>query len=209
MTTLDDYIEHHTTLPDGARYDLFRETNLTRINPRMMSSQVQGKLLEMLCSMIKPANVLEIGAFTGYATLSLAAGLPQDGHLYSIEVSDENESIIRKYIEQSGLTDKITLIIGDAKDVIPTLDTTFDLIFIDADKRSNSLYYDLVFDKVSLGGYILIDNTLWSGKVIDDNANDSDTRCIRAFNDKVQADPRVENTILPIRDGLTIVKKIQ
>ena len=208
MTDLDDYIESHSTLPEGTRYELFRKTNLTRINPRMMSSQVQGKLLEMLCSMIKPTNALEIGAFTGYATLNIASGLPKNGHLYSIEISDENEEIIKEHLSKAQLNDIVTLIIGDAKNIIPTLNTTFDFVFIDADKRNNDLYYDLVFEKVNHGGYMLIDNTLWSGKVTDPTAQDRDTQCIRAFNNKVQADNRVENIILPIRDGLTIVKKI-
>lgn len=207
MTDLDDYIEKHTTLPEGAMYELYRQTHLTTVNPHMMSSRVQGKFLEMLCHMIRPANALEIGAFTGYATMSIATGLPEKSKLYSIEISDENESVIRNYLNKGNLSDKVELLIGDAKNIIPTLNVTFDFVFIDADKQSNQLYYDLVFDKVSSNGYILIDNTLWSGKVINPSTKDHDTRCIMEFNDRIQNDSRVENIIVPLRDGLTIVRK--
>lgn len=207
MTDLDDYIEQHSSLSEGVMYELYRHTHLTTVNPHMMSSRVQGKFLEMLCRMIRPENALEIGAFTGYSTMSIATGLPEKSKLYSIEVSDENESTIRHYLAKGNLADKVELLIGDAKQIIPQLDIRFDFVFIDADKRNNQLYYDLIFDKVSDNGYMLIDNTLWSGKVVNPSAGDIDTRCIKEFNDRIQSDDRVENIILPLRDGLTIVRK--
>jgi caffeoyl-CoA O-methyltransferase len=183
-----------------------RETHLRVLMPRMLSGHYQGRVLSMLSKLITPKRILEIGTFTGYATLCLAEGLADDGILYTLDINVELEDRVRGYFAESPYGKKIEYILGDAKETITGLNETFDLVFIDADKRNNDTYYDLVFDSVRPGGLIIVDNVLWSGKVLQDQ-QDKDTRMISAFNDKVAADDRTEKLILPVRDGLFIIRK--
>lgn len=183
-----------------------RETHLRVLMPRMLSGHYQGRVLSMLSKLITPKRILEIGTFTGYATLCLAEGLADDGVLYTLDINVELEDRVRDYFAESPYGKKIEYILGDAKETITDLSETFDLVFIDADKRNNDTYYDLVFDKVRSGGLIIVDNVLWSGKVLQEQ-QDKDTRFISAFNDKVAADDRTEKLILPVRDGLFIIRK--
>ena len=183
-----------------------RETNLKVLMPRMLSGHYQGRVLSMLSKMVSPSRILEIGTFTGYATLCLAEGLQPDGLIYTLDINEELEDMVTSSFEQSEYGSKIRYIIGDATKTIATLDETFDMVFIDADKKNNGTYYDLIFDRVRPGGIIIVDNVLWSGKVL--NANqDKDTKNITNFNDKIAADHRVEKLILPVRDGLFIIRK--
>lgn len=205
---IEEYLEQHVTPMDEVLNDLYRETYLHEMNPRMMSGPVQGRFLQLLCQLMRPARVLEIGTFTGFSTICMARGMAADSLLTTIEANKEVEGIIRKYLAKAGVEDRVQLIIGDAKAVIPTLEGGFDLVFIDADKLSYPTYYDLVIDKVNLGGVILADNVLWEGKVLNVNTKERDTQAIQAFNDKVQNDPRVENVLLPLRDGLMMIRKI-
>lgn len=183
-----------------------RETNLKVLMPRMLSGHYQGRVLSMLSKMITPHRILEVGTFTGYATLCLAEGLREDGLIYTLDINEELEEMVRHNFSQSPYQSKINYIIGDANQTINNLDETFDLVFIDADKRNNGTYYDLIFDSVRPGGIIIVDNVLWSGKVLDAKP-DKDTRNITTFNDKIAADNRVEKLILPVRDGLFIIRK--
>lgn len=203
---LEEYIETHTSQPDAVLQELYRHTYLHEMNPRMMSGPVQGKFLQFLCQMLKPQHVLEIGTYTGYAAICMAQGLPESGKLITIEANMEYEETIRHYLAKAGVDDKVELLLGDAKTILPTLDATFDLAFIDADKVSYPLYYELVMEKMRPGGFILADNVLWDGKVLDANAKEHDTQALIAFNDKVMNDPRVEQVLLPIRDGLMMVR---
>ncbi len=205
---LDEYLEQHTTPMDEVLAELYRDTFLHQMNPRMMSGPVQGRLLQFLCEMLKPKRVLEIGTYTGFASICIARGLPEGGRLVTIEADEEYEGVIRRYLSKARVENRVALMIGDAKTVIPTLPDTFDLVFIDADKISYSKYFDLVIDKVVPGGFILADNVLWDGKVLNVQAKERDTQAMQAFNDKVQNDPRVENVLLPIRDGLMMIRKI-
>ena len=205
---IEEYLEQHVTPMDEVLNDLYRETYLHEMNPRMMSGPVQGRFLQLLCQLMRPARVLEIGTFTGFSTICMARGMAADSLLTTIEANKEVEGIIRKYLAKAGVEDRVQLIIGDAKAVIPTLEGGFDLVFVDADKLSYPTYYDLVIDKVNLGGVILADNVLWEGKVLNVNTKERDTQAIQAFNDKVQNDPRVENVLLPLRDGLMMIRKI-
>lgn len=204
---LDEYIEAHTTNADAVLAELYRETHLHVMNPRMASGSVQGQFLQFIVQMLKPKRVLEIGTFTGYSAICLAKKLPEGGRLTTIEANVEYEEIIRKYFDKAQVTNKIDLIFGDAKQVIPNLTDGFDLVFIDADKINYPTYYDLVIGKVNVGGFIMADNVIWEGKVLNANAKERDTQAIITFNDKVQNDPRVENVLLPIRDGLMMVRK--
>jgi len=184
-----------------------RETNLKVLMPRMLSGHYQGRVLSMLSKLISPKRILEIGTFTGYATLCLAEGLIEEGLLYTLDINVELEDRVRGYFAASPYNSKIKYILGDATQTINELDELFDLVFIDADKKNNGTYYDLIFDRVRPGGLIIVDNVLWSGKILS-NAQDKDTRNISTFNDKVTADHRVEKLILPVRDGLFIIRKI-
>lgn len=205
---LEQYIRSHISAEEPFLNQLERETNLTCIHPRMLSGHIQGKVLYMLCKMIQPHRVLELGTYTGYSAISMALALDNDAMLHTIEVRDEQEEIIAKYIAKARLGNKISTHFGDAKDIVPSIDEMFDLVFIDADKREYTQYYQLVFDKVKQGGYIIADNILWDGKVVDPSeANDAQTRGILEFNAMVQADERVENVIFPFRDGMMIVRK--
>ncbi len=205
---LDDYILAHIDPEPAELARLDRETHLFHLRPRMCSGHLQGRLLKMFVRMIAPHRILELGTFTGYSALCLAEGLPDDGELHTIEIDDELEDFIRSHFTTSPQGSKITLHIGDACDILPRLDMTFDLVFIDANKREYSAYYDLVFDHVADGGFIIADNTLWDGKVVDWGKKlDAQTEGILRFNDKIATDDRVEKVILPLRDGLTIIYK--
>ena len=183
-----------------------RETHLKVLMPRMLSGHYQGRVLSMLSKLITPARILEIGTFTGYATLCLAEGLAKNGILYTLDINVELEDRVRGYFAESAYDEQIKYILGDATHTINDLDEVFDLVFIDADKKNNGTYYDLIFDRVRPGGLIIVDNVLWSGKILT-NQQDKDTRNISTFNDKVAADNRVEKLILPVRDGLFIIRK--
>lgn len=204
---LDEYLEAHATDADAVLAELYRETHLHVMNPRMASGPVQGQFLKFIVNMLQPKRILEIGTFTGYSAICLAKALPEGGRLTTIEANREYEDLIRKYFDKAQVSNKIDLVFGDAKQVIPTLRDGFDLVFIDADKNSYPTYYDLVIEKVNVGGFILADNVLWEGKVLNANTKERDTQAIITFNDKVQTDPRVENVLLPIRDGLMMVRK--
>lgn len=207
--TLDHYVLDHISPEDNYLTELDRETNLNVLRARMLSGHLQGKILQMLSSMISPTNILEIGTYTGYSAICLARGLKQGGQLHTIEINDELEHIAIKYFEKAGLLEHITRYSGDATQIIPSLDLLFELVFIDGDKREYSDYYKLVFDKVPVGGYIIADNTLWNGKVVDEpDSNDQQTKGIMEFNELVKNDNRVEKVILPIRDGMTVIRKI-
>lgn len=203
---LEEYIEAHTTAPDAVLQELYRHTYLHEMNPRMMSGPVQGKFLQFLCRMLKPQRVLEIGTYTGYAAICIARGLPEGGRLVTVEANREYEDTLRHYFAMAQVAEKIELILGDAKTVIPALNETFDLVFIDADKVSYPTYYNIVMEKVRPGGFILADNVLWDGKVLNAQTKERDTQALIAFNDMVQNDPRVENVLLPIRDGLMMIR---
>jgi len=172
----------------------------------MLSGKVQGQFLQMISKMLRPQKILEIGTFTGYSALCLAQGLTENGKLFTIDINEELEDLVRAHIEQAGFQNKIIQLIGNAVEEIPKLNETFDLVFIDADKQNYSLYYDLVFDKVRSGGFIFADNVLWSGKIIEEK-KDKDTQKLADFNDKVQQDNRVENVIVSIRDGIMMIQK--
>ena len=206
---LEEYISAHIGPESELLRDLYRETNLRLLNPRMASGHIQGRLLKMLTAMIKPRMVLEVGTFTGYATLCIAEGLPEGGMIHTVEIDDELEDFIRKGFEKSPFSDRIRLHIGDALKVVPKLKLMFDMIFLDGEKREYPDYYSVLIDYLKPGGYIIADNTLWDGHVVDSNYDsDPQTAAIKIFNDMVLADKRVDVAMVPIRDGLTIIKKI-
>ena len=202
-----DYCIAHTTLEPSILYDLERETYLKTLAPQMSSGHLQGQFLRFLSKMKRPETILEIGTFTGYSAICMASGLPEGGILHTIEVNEELEHIIMKYVEKAALTEKIKLHIGDAKKIIPQLNLDYDMVFLDAGKNDYAFYYDLVFDQVNPGGLIIADNVLWSGKVMEKKQR-KDASLLDAFNKKIHADNRVENILLPIRDGLIIAQKL-
>ncbi|MFB0924626.1 MAG: O-methyltransferase [Vicingaceae bacterium] len=205
---LDNFITKNTDQEPQILSELNHETWEKVLIPRMLSGHFQGRVLSMLSHMINPKTVLEIGTYTGYSAICLAEGLLDNGKIYTIDINEELESMVNKYIEKYDLKDTIINKIGDAIEIIPTIKETFDLVFIDADKSNYSNYYDLVFDKVNSGGYIIADNVLWSGKVIDPKKSlDADTIALIAFSEKVTNDDRVQNVLFPIRDGLMIARK--
>lgn len=205
---LENYVESHTTEESALLKELNRTTHLKVLNPRMLSGHFQGRLLSMISHMVRPQKVLEIGTYTGYSALCFAEGLAEGGKVITLDINEELEEFVRGYIEKAGMEDKLEYIIGNAMQLIPGMDERFDLVFIDADKENYCHYYDLVFDKVKPGGYILADNVLWSGKVIGDYEKaDKDTKILMDYNQKVQNDPRVDNILLPIRDGIMMARK--
>ncbi|WP_026461933.1 O-methyltransferase [Adhaeribacter aquaticus] len=206
---IQQYVAQHTSPESALLQKLNRETHLNVLKPRMLSGHVQGRFLSMVSHMIKPKQILEIGTYTGYSALCLAEGLAPEGQLHTIDVNDELEEMVRDYVSQAGYAEKISYYLGDAATIIPGLNYAFDLVFIDADKKNNATYYDLVFDKVVPGGFIMIDNVLWSGKVTKGAApkNDERTQAFQNFNQKIHQDERVENILLPLRDGLLLVRK--
>lgn len=220
--TLEEYISEHSTPENEVLADITRETYVHVLNPHMLSGHVQGRVLSMISQMICPRRILELGTFTGYSALCLAEGLAEGGKLITIEHNDELEETIRRNISKSLLSEKIELIIGDAKEVLQRSglsgdaglcscsEAVYDLVFIDADKREYCAYLDLVYPLVPVGGFILADNTLWDGHIIDPAYDkDKQTLGLRAFNDKLKEDDRFEQVILPLRDGLTIIRKIK
>jgi len=202
-----DYCLAHTSALDQVLHDLERETHLRTLAPQMLSGEYQGQLLRFLSLMLRPMRVLEVGTFTGYTAICMAEGLAPTGLLHAIEANDELSWIIRKYIQQAGMEDKIVLHFGDAAKVIPTLEEVFDLVFLDAGKLDYPVHYELALAKMRSGGILLADNVLWDGKVASGNERDETARALRAFNDFVHQDERVENLLLPLRDGLMIVRK--
>jgi predicted O-methyltransferase YrrM len=202
---LQKYAELHTSDESELLRKINRDTHANVMRPRMLSGHLQGRLLAMISLMINPDRILEIGTYTGYSALCLAEGLKIGGKLITIDINEELEPKVKRHFAH--VQEKIEYKIGDANQIVPTLNETFDLVFIDADKRSYSSYFDLVLDKVRPGGFILADNVLWSGKVLSENP-DADTRAIVAFNEKIQRSSKVENVLLPIRDGIMIIRKL-
>lgn len=211
MRFLPDEIENYATQfskPEDATLSaLNRETHLKVMLPQMLSGHIQGNFLQMMSHMIRPQHILEIGTYTGYSAICLAQGLKDNGTLTTIDINEELEDMCRKYFEKANLTTKIDYRIGNALAIIPQLDLKFDLVFIDADKINYANYYDLVFEKVNVGGFIIADNVLWSGKVCKDT-KDKDTKALHDYNQKIQEDTRVENYLVPIRDGLMVARKL-
>lgn len=200
------YSEQHSTPESELLKRINRETHLSVLKPRMLSGHLQGRVLSMISKMIHPSSILEIGTYTGYSAICLAEGLKPNGKLITLDVNEELEEKVRGYFAEAGLSQVVDFRIGNALEIIPTINSSFDLVFIDADKENYSQYYDLVFDKVRSGGIMLADNVLWSGKVIDTKP-DRDTRAIIDFNKKVSQDSRVESVLLPIRDGIMMLRK--
>ncbi len=206
---LEEYCEAHSTPESDLLYRLNRETNLKCIKPRMISGHLQGRLLSFISQMMRPKRILEIGTYTGYATLCLAEGLSDDGRIDTIEVDEELEEMIRRYFSQSAYNEKITLHIGDALQVLKQLDATWDLVFMDAEKDDYIAYYELVLPRLRQGGIILADNVLWSGKVVQEvKTGDKETRALMKFNDYILEDKRVKNFLLPFRDGIMVIEKL-
>lgn len=205
---LQVYAEKHTTQESPLLSKINRDTHSQVLMPRMLSGQLQGRVLSMISCMAQPRLILEIGTYTGYSAICLAEGLHENGKLITIDINEELYDRVSGYFAEAGLQDRIDYRIGNAAEVIPELKGSFDLVFIDADKENYSRYFDLVIDRVNLNGLILADNVLWSGKVLDAKP-DKDTRAIVEFNAKVQADERVENVLLPIRDGMMLMRKIR
>jgi caffeoyl-CoA O-methyltransferase len=202
-----NYAEAHTSPESAALKELNRETNAKVLMPRMLSGHLQGRILSMISSMLRPACILEIGTYTGYSAICLAEGLTADGMLHTIDINEELKPMVKKYLAKAGCENKIVLHTGDAVKIIPSMHESFDLVFIDADKKNYAVYFDLVISKVRKGGIIIADNVLWSGKVLENFSNmDADTRAISSFNEKVQRDERVENVLLPVRDGLLVMR---
>lgn len=204
------YCESHSTNEDDVLKSLNRETHAKILSPRMLSGHLQGQFLTFISSMIQPECILEIGTYTGYSAICLARGLKPNGKLITIDVNDELKEMVEQYLSKANVLASCEVLSGDAEKIIPTLNEKFDLIFIDANKEAYSRYYDIIFGKLRVGGYILADNVLWSGNVIKEEKDwDRDTKHIVAFNEKVNADSRTEKILLPIRDGLYLIKKVK
>ena len=207
--TLDEYILQHIDAEGDYLHALWRDTQLRLSYGQMASGHLQGRLLKMLIEMIKPQKVLELGTFSGYATLCMAEGLPEKAEIHTFEVFDENEDFLRKWFDGSAYKDKIHLHIGDALQLVPQMEGGWDFAFIDADKREYVAYYEMLLPLMRPGGFIVADNTLWYGHVLEEaRESDAQTLGVQAFNDLVASDPRVEKVILPLRDGLTIIRVI-
>lgn len=206
---LDEYTTEHTSKEPELLYKLNRDTHMNVLIPRMLSGHLQGRVLSMLSHMMKPKYVLEIGTYTGYSALCLGEGMQKGGKLVTIDINEELETRIRDYFQQSSNPDLYDLRIGNALDIIPSLEYDFDLVFIDADKTNYLNYYKLIIDKLKPGAHIIADNVLWSGHVIEDESTwDADTRALVEYNDFIQNDERVENALFPVRDGLMICRKL-
>lgn len=200
---LDDYCGEHTSEEDALLQKINRETHLEVLQPRMLSGHLQGRFLSMISKLKQPKRILEIGTYTGYSALCLAEGLAKEGKLITIDVNEELAEKVRAYFDESKYASQLEMQIGDATELIKNLEGPFDIVFIDADKENYPTYFDLVIDKMSTGGLIIADNVLWSGKVLEPvKENDTSTKAILHYNEKIHNDPRVENTLLPIRDGL-------
>jgi predicted O-methyltransferase YrrM len=208
MTTkLEQFLHDHTTPEDPVLDDLYRQTHIRFVNPNMASGHLQGKFLEFISLMINPENILEIGTFTGYSTICLARGLKKHGMLTTIELNDELTAFALSYFCRAGVESKITQMSGRAQDIIPSLDQTFDLVFIDGDKREYIEYYQLVIDKVKPGGFLLADNVLWGGKALEGETTDPQGRGIISFNEMIRNDRSIEIVTIPLRDGLMLIRK--
>lgn len=207
-SNLDKYVVEHTSIENDLLIKIQRETHLNMLQPRMLSGPFQGRFLSLISSLVQPEKILEIGTYTGYSALCLAEGLSKSGSLITIDINDELEERVKGYFKESSFSDQLTLKIGPALSIIPQLEHNFDIVFIDADKKNYINYYKEIFSKVRLGGLIIADNVLWSGKVVDLYAQDPNTQLLRDFNLMIQNDSRVSNILLPIRDGLMIVRKI-
>lgn len=205
---IEDYINEYSSQADEILNEIYRQTHLTQLYPRMISGPLQGKFLEMICAMLQPKHILEIGTFTAYSTISMARALSREGRITTIESNEELEDIILGNLSKAGVETSVNLMIGDAAVLIPQIPDKFDLVFIDADKTNYPLYFELVIDKLNEGGFILADNVLWSGKVVDMNIHDEETRAIRKFNSMVLNHKNTEQIILPLRDGISIIRKI-
>lgn len=202
---LENYAAQHTEDEPLLLQELNKRTHLNVLQPRMISGHFQGRFLSLLSKMVQPRTILEIGTYTGYATLCLAEGLHPEGVLHTIDIKEELTDLQREFFDRSGYGSRIVQHLGKAADIIPALDTTFDLVFIDADKQNYAHYFDLVIEKMNRGGIILSDNVLWSGKVVEEvKHNDKHTQALMAYNQKIKDDPRVETVLLPIRDGITL-----
>ena len=197
---LDEYVVEHTSKESELLYELHRETYIKVLQPRMLSGHFQGRVLSMLSKMIRPKRILELGTYTGYSALCLAEGLTKDGMLHTIDKNEELEDFVQSFIDRSSLQNNIQQHIGNALEIIPQLDEEWDLVFIDADKENYVNYYELLMPKLKSGSYILADNILWSGKVVDETAQDKDTVLLREFNERITEDSRIENILLPIRE---------
>lgn len=206
---IDQYAHQFTQKESELLAKLNRDTQIKMVNPRMLSGHLQGRFLSMISHLKQPKTILEIGTYTGYSALCLAEGLNKNGQLITIDINEEIAHFAQQFIDQSDYTSQIELMVGDATKIIPTLTQTFDLVFIDADKENYNVYFDLIIDKVPQNGYILIDNVLWDGHILKpENEMDLNTKAIHQFNQKVHNDSRVENLLLPIRDGLMLLRKI-
>ncbi len=203
------YAGQHTLEEPPLLQKLSRETHAKVLMPRMLSGNMQGRLLAAISHMLRPSRILEIGTFTGYSALCLAEGLAENGKIITLDINEELETMVRRFIREAGLEASVDYRIGNALELIPSIDEVFDLVFIDADKINYQHYYNLVIDKVRKGGFIIADNVLWSGKILlkDGKKADKDTQALLDFNDSVHQDPRVENVLLPVRDGLMILRK--
>jgi len=206
---IDEYSGKHTQSETKILSDLNRETHIKVLIPRMLSGHIQGRILSMFSHMIQPKNILEIGTYTGYSAICFAEGMKPNGKLITIDINNELETMANSYFEKSGFGNQIEMKIGNAMDIIPELELDFDLVFIDADKNNYSNYFDLVIDKVNKGGFIIADNVLWSGKVTTEEVTtDTDTKALDEYNKKIHEDSRVENVLMPVRDGLMVARKL-
>ncbi|MCB9017720.1 MAG: class I SAM-dependent methyltransferase [Paludibacteraceae bacterium] len=206
---LEEYILRHIDEEPAILKQLTRDTNLYTLKPRMLSGHLQGRMLKMFCNMVSPTNILEIGTFTGYSALCMAESLKEGGMLHTIEVNDEMEEFLARVFSESGYADRIQLHIGDAIKIIPEIDAFFDVAFIDGNKRHYVEYFDVVYPKMKVGGVMIADNTLWDAHVLEEDSKDAQTLGIKRFNDMVATDERVEKVIVPVRDGMTLIRKIR
>lgn len=207
MKNIDDYLKQYSSAQSEALNFVERQTHLRTNHARMLSGAVQGKLIEFISLMVKPSHILELGVFTGYSTICLSAGLQEEGMIDALEINDELEDLIREGYNKAGISQKVNLLFGDAKENIKKLDSLYDLVYIDANKREYIDYYQAIIGKVNHGGWIIADNVLWSGKVLEDNPQeDSQTQGIIAFNKLIREDERVENVIIPLRDGINLIR---
>jgi predicted O-methyltransferase YrrM len=210
MEFIDSAIEEYARVfsgePSALLQELDRETHAMILQPRMLSGHLQGRFLSFFAKVCRPTTILEIGTFTGYSALCLAEGLLAGGRLITIDINEELEKFTRSFFDRSEYKEQIDYRIADAKDELMKIEGPFDMVFIDADKRNYALYYDLIMDKMSPGGIILVDNVLWSGKIVDENARDKSTQALKDFNQKCLDDPRVDKMLLPLRDGLYMLR---
>jgi predicted O-methyltransferase YrrM len=204
---LEKFLKDHSTPEDPILEDLYRQTYIRFVNPNMVCGHLQGKLLELISKMISPSAILEIGTFTGYSAICLARGLKAEGRLITIDVNDELSEFTSSYFQKAGISEKILQITGRAQDIIPGLHQDFDLVYIDGDKREYTEYYNLIINKVKPGGFIIADNVLWGGKVIDKKTSDVQAKGIIRFNEMIKRQKNIENVIVPVRDGLMLIRK--